>query len=108
MERNLEVEKLSEVLQTSCTPEGQSALSQDLQTLFGKSLDRKKILEDERTREGDSDPVQSSIQCNEPQQPGVSTEEQSVQVSFVSLLQRNCLKTVMCGSSWVWLWGQQE
>lgn len=98
MERNLlEVKKLSEVLQTSCTPEGQSALSQDLQPLFGKTLDQKKILEDERTLEGNSDPVQSSIQCSEPQQPGVSTEEKSVQVSFVSLLQRNCLKTVMCG-----------
>ncbi|XP_067239730.1 nesprin-2-like isoform X4 [Chanodichthys erythropterus] len=87
VERNLlEVEKLSEVLQTSCTPEGQSALSLDLQPLFGKALDQKKILEDERTREGGSDPVQSFIQCNEPQQPGVSTEQQSVQVATGSVV----------------------
>ncbi|XP_016380976.1 nesprin-2-like [Sinocyclocheilus rhinocerous] len=78
----LEVEKLSEVLQTSCTPEGQTALSQDVWTLFGKTPALRKILEDERTQEGNSDPVQSSIQCIKPQQPGVSTEElQSVQVA---------------------------
>ncbi|RXN16323.1 nesprin-2-like protein [Labeo rohita] len=78
----LEVENLSEVLQTSCTPEGQTALSQDVQTLFGKTPALRKILEDERTQEWNSDPVQSSIQCIEPQQPGVSTEElQSVQVA---------------------------
>lgn len=89
MERNLlEVEKLPEVLQTSCTPEGQAAVSQDLQTLFGKASALK-------TWEGDSDPVQSSIQCYEPQQPGVSTEElDSVQVSVMSLLHRNFFKTV--------------
>ncbi|KAF4099427.1 hypothetical protein G5714_019553 [Onychostoma macrolepis] len=71
----LEVEKLSEVL-----PEGQTTLSQEAQTLFGKTPALRKILEDERTQEGNSDPDQSSIQCIEPQQPGVSTEElQSVQ-----------------------------
>ncbi|XP_077075807.1 nesprin-2a [Siphateles boraxobius] len=81
VKRNLlEVEKLSEVLQTSCTPEGQAAVSQDLQTLFGKASAL-------RTWEGDSDPVQSSIQCNEPQQPGVSTEElHSVQVATGNVL----------------------
>ncbi|KAK7133211.1 hypothetical protein R3I94_015172 [Phoxinus phoxinus] len=81
VERNLlEVEKVSEVLQTSCAPEGQAAVSQDLQTLFGKASAL-------RTWEGDSDPVQSSIQCNEPQQPGVSTEElHSVQVATGSVV----------------------
>ncbi len=85
MEGNLvEVEKLSEVLQTSCTPEGQTVLSQEAQTLFGKTPVLRKILEDERTQEGNSGPNQSSIQCIEPQQPGVSTEDlQSVQVSVV-------------------------
>ncbi|KAK2883496.1 hypothetical protein Q8A67_017133 [Cirrhinus molitorella] len=77
----LEAKKLSEVLQTSWTSDGQTALSQDVQTLFGKTALRK-IFEDERTQEGNSDPVQSSIQCIEPHQPGVSTEElQSVQVA---------------------------
>lgn len=87
MEGNhLEVEKLSEVLQTSCTPEGQTSISQESQTLFGKTPALRKILEDERTPEGNSDPDQCSIQCIEPQQPGASTEElQSVQVSVVCL-----------------------
>ncbi|XDV42021.1 hypothetical protein PO909_010774 [Leuciscus waleckii] len=81
VERNLlEVEKLPEVLQTSCTPEGQAAVPQDLQTLFRKASAL-------RTWEGDSDPVQSSIQCNEPQQPGVSTEElHSVQVATANVV----------------------
>ncbi len=89
MEGNLlDVEKLSEVLQKSCTPEGQTALSQEAQTLFGKTPALRKILEDERTQEGNSDPDQSSIQCIEPQQPGVSTKElQSFQVSVVCLTQ---------------------
>ncbi|XP_043093802.1 nesprin-2 isoform X3 [Puntigrus tetrazona] len=72
--------KIVEVLQTSCTPEGQTALSQDVQMLFGKTPALRKILEDERNQEGNSDG--SSILCIEPQQPGVSTEElRSVQVS---------------------------
>ncbi|KAI2651915.1 Nesprin-2 [Labeo rohita] len=101
----LEVENLSEVLQTSCTPEGQTALSQDVQTLFGKTPALRKILEDERTQEWNSDPVQSSIQCIEPQQPGVSTEElQSVQVSVVFLLRRMSFKRKKCrkrGKCWI-------
>ncbi|KAG1964264.1 nesprin-2 [Pimephales promelas] len=74
VERNpLKVKKLSEVLQTSCTPEGQAAVSQDLQTLLGKAS---------ALGIWERDPVHSSIQCNEPQQPGVSTEElHSVQVA---------------------------
>ncbi|XP_052390559.1 nesprin-2 isoform X4 [Carassius gibelio] len=77
----LEAEKLSEVLQASCFQEGQTALSQDVQTLFGKTTALRKILEDERTQEGNSDPDQCSIQCIKPRPPGVSTEElQSVQV----------------------------
>jgi len=78
VERNpLKVKKLSEVLQTSCTPEGQAAVSQDLQTLLGKAS---------ALGIWERDPVHSSIQCNEPQQPGVSTEElHSVQVSVMSL-----------------------
>jgi len=80
VERNpLKVKKLSEVLQTSCTPEGQAAVSQDLQTLLGKAS---------ALGTWERDPVQSSIQCNEvqSQQPGVSTEElHLVQVSVMSL-----------------------
>ncbi|XP_052441872.1 nesprin-2-like isoform X3 [Carassius gibelio] len=77
-----EVEKLSEALQTSCTPEGQTALSPEAQPIFGKTPALRKILEDERTKEGNSDLDQCSIQCIEPQQPGVSTEElQSIQVA---------------------------
>ncbi|XP_059369612.1 nesprin-2-like [Carassius carassius] len=83
VEGNLtEVEKLSEALQTSCTPEGQTALSQEPQPTFGKTPALRKILEDERTKEGNSDLDQCSIHCIEPQQPGVSTEKlQSIQVA---------------------------
>ncbi|XP_051511030.1 LOW QUALITY PROTEIN: nesprin-2-like [Myxocyprinus asiaticus] len=61
----LEVEKLTDALLKSCTPEGQTSLSQDIQTLFGNTSVLKKTLEDEATWGGNSEPLKSIVQWNE-------------------------------------------
>ncbi|XP_051954461.1 nesprin-2-like [Xyrauchen texanus] len=61
----LEVEKLTDGLLKSCTPEGQTSLSQDIQTLFGKTSALKKTLEDEATWGGNSEPLKCIVEWNE-------------------------------------------
>ncbi|XP_051500897.1 nesprin-2-like [Myxocyprinus asiaticus] len=78
----LEIEKLTDVLLKTCTSEGQTALSQDIQTLFGKTSALKRTLEEVGTWGGNSEPVKSFVEWNEFQQLGLSPEElYSVQVA---------------------------